>query len=129
MGRCSRGCAYGRRLSVHFRVAARDGRRQAGAQYPAVTIRRGGSPGGLRTSVKQLVAKRVRNIETRVVEGDLAKALLEVGGTNPANVIVVGNRGLGAADGQLLGSVPGDVAKNAVCDVLIVQTWEQTAPG
>jgi maltose/moltooligosaccharide transporter len=79
--------------------------------------------------VKQLVAKRVRNIETRVVEGDLAKALLEVGGTNPANVIVVGNRGLGAADGQLLGSVPGDVAKNAVCDVLIVQTWEQTAPG
>ena len=128
MGRCGRGCAYGRRLSVHFRVAARDGRRQAGAQYPAVTIRRGGSPGGLRTSVKQLVAKRVRNIETRVVEGDLAKALLEVGGTNPANVIVVGNRGLGAADGQLLGSVPGDVAKNAVCDVLLVQTGEQTAP-
>lgn len=37
-------------------------------------------------------------------------------------MIVVGNRGLGAADGQLLGSVPGDVAKNAVCDVLIVQT-------
>ena len=129
MGRCSRGCAYGRRLSVHLRVAARDGHRQAGARYPAVTIRRGGSPGGLRTSVKQLVAKRVRNIETRVVEGDLAKTLLEVGGTNPANVIVVGNRGLGAADGQLLGSVPGDVAKNAVCDVLIVQTWEQTAPG
>jgi hypothetical protein len=29
---------------------------------------------------------------------------------------------LGAADGQLLGSVPGDVAKNAACDVLIVQT-------
>ena len=79
--------------------------------------------------MKQLVAKRVRNIETRVVEGDLAKALLEVAGTNPANVIVVGNRGLGAADGQLLGSVPGDVAKNAVCDVLIVQMWEQTAPG
>ena len=79
--------------------------------------------------MKQLVAKRVRNIETRVVEGDLAKALLEVGGTNPANVIGVGNRGLGAADGQLLGSVPGDVAKNAVCDVLIVQTWEQMAPG
>jgi maltose/moltooligosaccharide transporter len=82
----------------------------------------------LRTSVKQTVAERARNIETRVVEGDPAKALLEVAGTNPANVIVVGNRGLGAADGQLLGSVPGDVAKNAVCDVVIVQTGEQTAP-
>jgi len=51
--------------------------------------------------------------------------LLEVAGTNPANVIVVGNRGLGAADGQLLGSVPGDVAKNATCDVLIVQTGDE----
>jgi maltose/moltooligosaccharide transporter len=25
-------------------------------------------------------------------------------------------------EGQLLGSVPGDVVKNAVCDVIIVQT-------
>jgi maltose/moltooligosaccharide transporter len=76
----------------------------------------------LRTSVNHLAAERVRNIEGRIVEGDPAKALLEVAGSNPANVIVVGNRGLGAADGQLLGSVPGDVAKNAACDVLIVQT-------
>lgn len=76
----------------------------------------------LRTSMKQLDAERVRHIETRIVEGDPAKALLEVAGDNLANVIVVGNRGLGAADGQLLGSVPGDVAKNAACDVLIVQT-------
>jgi hypothetical protein len=37
-------------------------------------------------------------------------------------VSFVGNRGLGVADGQLLGSVPGEVAKNAACNVLIVQT-------
>jgi maltose/moltooligosaccharide transporter len=76
----------------------------------------------LRTSINELSNERVRNTETRIVEGDPAKALLEVAGSNPANVIVVGNRGLGAAGGQLLGSVPGDVAKNAACDVLIVQT-------
>src|SRR3712207_885613 len=76
----------------------------------------------LRTSINELSNERVRNTETRIIEGDPAKALLEVAGDNPANVIVVGNRGLGAADGQLLGSVPGDVAKNATCDVLIVQT-------
>jgi maltose/moltooligosaccharide transporter len=76
----------------------------------------------LRTSINELSNERVRNTETRIIEGDPAKALLEVAGSNPANVIVVGNRGLGAADGQLLGSVPGDVAKNAACDVLIVQT-------
>jgi maltose/moltooligosaccharide transporter len=78
----------------------------------------------LRTSINELSNERVRNTETRIVEGDPAKALLEVAGSNPANVIVVGNRGLGAADGQLLGSVPGDVAKNAQCDVLIVQTGD-----
>jgi maltose/moltooligosaccharide transporter len=81
----------------------------------------------LRTSIKELSTERVRNTETRIVEGDPAKTLLEVAGLNPANVIVVGNRGLGAADGQLLGSVPGDVAKNATCDVLIVQTSDWTA--
>ena len=31
-------------------------------------------------------------------------------------------RRLGALDGQILGSVPGDVVKNAICDVLIIQT-------
>lgn len=47
-----------------------------------------------------------------------APALLEAAGDNPRTLIVVGNRGLGAADGQLLGSVPGEAVKN----VLIVQT-------
>jgi CheY-like chemotaxis protein len=37
--------------------------------------------------------------------------------------VVVGLE-VGADDGQLLGSVPGDAAKNAVCDVLIFQTGE-----
>jgi maltose/moltooligosaccharide transporter len=34
----------------------------------------------------------------------------------------VGNRGLGASPGQHLGSVPAHVVKNALCDVLVVQT-------
>ena len=54
--------------------------------------------------------------------GDPAQALLDTVGANPASLIVVGNRGLGANEGQLLGSVPGDVVKNALCDVIIVQT-------
>jgi len=35
---------------------------------------------------------------------------------------VVGNRGLGAAEGEALGSVPREVVKNAVCNVMVVQT-------
>src|SRR5690348_2289640 len=76
----------------------------------------------LEKSVTGLTKERVRFIDQRLVSGDPAQALLDTVGSNPANVIVVGNRGLGASEGQLLGSVPRDVVKNAVCDVLIVQT-------
>ena len=76
----------------------------------------------LEKSVTELTKERARYIEQRLVPGDPAQALLDTVGSNPASVIVVGNRGLGAAEGQLLGSVPGDVVKNAVCDVIIVQT-------
>src|SRR3954471_6573335 len=73
-------------------------------------------------SVSGLLKERVRYIDQRLVKGDAAQALLDAVGNNPANLIVVGNRGLGATEGQLLGSVPGDVVKNARCDVLVVQT-------
>src|SRR5256714_2610764 len=76
----------------------------------------------LEKSVNGLTKERARYIDQRLVPGNPAQALLDTVGSNPANVIVVGNRGLGASEGQLLGSVPRDVVKNAVCDVLIVQT-------
>jgi maltose/moltooligosaccharide transporter len=73
-------------------------------------------------SVTELTRERARYIEQQLVPGDPAQALLDTIGSNPANLIVVGNRGLGANEGQLLGSVPAAVVKNAVCDVLVVQT-------
>jgi len=74
-------------------------------------------------SVKELTrGERMRQFEQRVVAAEPARALLEQAGSNPKNLIVVGNRGLGAAEGQLLGSVPGEVVANAMCNVLIVQT-------
>jgi maltose/moltooligosaccharide transporter len=76
----------------------------------------------LEKSVTGLTRERVRYVEQRLVAGDPAQALLDMVGNNPANLIVVGNRGLGAKEGQRLGSVPGNVVKNALCDVLVVQT-------
>jgi maltose/moltooligosaccharide transporter len=76
----------------------------------------------LNQSVTELTRERARAIEQRLVAGDPAQALLDTVGANPANLIVVGNRGLGASEGQQLGSVPRDVVKNAICDVLVVQT-------
>jgi maltose/moltooligosaccharide transporter len=76
----------------------------------------------LAKSVTGLTQERARYIDQRLVAGDPAQALLDTVGSNPANLIVVGNRGLGAAEGQVLGSVPGEVVRNALCDVLVVQT-------
>jgi maltose/moltooligosaccharide transporter len=76
----------------------------------------------LETSVSGLTRERVRYIDQRLAAGDPGQTLLDTVGNNPANLIVVGNRGLGASEGQLLGSVPSTVVKNANCDVLIVQT-------
>jgi maltose/moltooligosaccharide transporter len=76
----------------------------------------------LRASVKELTSERIRDIEQVVVAAKPAEALLRVAGRSPASLIVVGNRGLGAQEGELLGSVPGEIVKKAVCDVLVVQT-------
>jgi maltose/moltooligosaccharide transporter len=76
----------------------------------------------LEKSVTSVTGDRVRYLEQRLVRGEPAQALLDTVGNDPASVIVVGNRGLGAAEGHLLGSVPREVVKNAVCDVIIVQT-------
>ena len=98
-----------------------------GAATPAEGMHRDlyGKDAALRAldkSVTGLTRERARYIEQRLVKGDPAQALLDTVGSNPASLIVVGNRGLGANEGQLLGSVPGDVVKNAMCDVIIVQT-------
>jgi len=76
----------------------------------------------LEKSVTGLAGDRARYVEQRLLPGDPAQALLDTVGSNPANLIVVGNRGLGASKGQRLGSVPSGVVKNALCDVLVVQT-------
>ena len=53
---------------------------------------------------------------------DPAYDLLDTAGSDPKNLIVVGNRVLGAEAGEALGSVPREVVKNAVCNVMVVQT-------
>jgi len=77
----------------------------------------------MEASVRELtVGKRLRPFERRIVAASPARALLDAAGDNPKNLIVVGNRGLGAEEGQMLGSVPGEVVAHAMCNVLVVQT-------
>jgi maltose/moltooligosaccharide transporter len=76
----------------------------------------------VRNSVREITSERIRDIEQVIVAAKPAEALLRVAGASPASLIVVGNRGLGAQEGEMLGSVPGEIVKKAVCDVLVVQT-------
>jgi maltose/moltooligosaccharide transporter len=76
----------------------------------------------MRKSVAVLTSDRIRDVEQVIVAGKPAEALLRVAGDNPATLIVVGNRGLGAAEGEVLGSVPREIVRNAVSDVTVIQT-------
>ena len=76
----------------------------------------------MRKSVAELTSDRIRDIEQVVAAGKPAETLLRVADQSPATLIVVGNRGLGAAEGEILGSVPAEIVRNAVCDVTVIQT-------
>ncbi|MCU0268006.1 MAG: universal stress protein [Acidimicrobiales bacterium] len=54
--------------------------------------------------------------------GDPADVLLQVAREVGADLIVVGNKGMGGA-GRVLGSVPNAVAHRASCSVLILDTF------
>jgi nucleotide-binding universal stress UspA family protein len=55
-------------------------------------------------------------------QGDPAYALLDVAEEREADLIVVGNKGMGGAKRFLLGSVPNKVSHHAPCSVLIIRT-------
>jgi nucleotide-binding universal stress UspA family protein len=60
-------------------------------------------------------------ITTHALPGDPAKAILSVANDVQADLIVVGNKGM-KGKGRFLGSVPNDVAHQAPCAVLIVNS-------
>lgn len=62
------------------------------------------------------------DIAERLVVGAPADALVEVAAEFDADLLVVGNVGLGTIAGRLLGSVPSAVSRKAKSDVLIVHT-------
>jgi nucleotide-binding universal stress UspA family protein len=76
----------------------------------------------LQTAHDRAKAAGAEDIVTRAVSGAPVDTLLELVEEVKAELLVVGNRGLNSLTGRLLGSVPSDAARKAVCDVLIVHT-------
>jgi nucleotide-binding universal stress UspA family protein len=60
-------------------------------------------------------------INTEMIEGSAAEAVLDVAVTHNSDVIVIGSRGLGTLAGLLLGSTSQKVVAHAPCPVLIVR--------
>jgi nucleotide-binding universal stress UspA family protein len=59
-------------------------------------------------------------VETQLIEGPPAPAILRVAVEDGCDMIVMGSRGHGQLTGMLLGSVSSAVAQRASCPVLIV---------
>ncbi len=74
----------------------------------------------------QKIKPRALGVETRVLRGEPAKALVKEADHEGCGLIVVGNRGLTGARRVLLGSVPSRVAHRADRDVLIARTVGRT---
>jgi nucleotide-binding universal stress UspA family protein len=59
-------------------------------------------------------------VETQLIEGPAAPAILRVAEDERVDLIVIGSRGHGQIGGLLLGSVSSVIAQRAECPVLIV---------
>lgn len=64
----------------------------------------------------------VEEVEWFAVPGDPAEVLIAEAQSLPADLLVVGSKGLHSIARRLLGSVPAAVARHSPCDLLIVQT-------
>ena len=60
-------------------------------------------------------------LQTEVLEGSAAEAILNVAETRKNDLIVIGSRGLGQLRGLLLGSQSQKVLQHAPCPVLVVR--------
>src|SRR5919106_4964054 len=63
-----------------------------------------------------------------LIEGTPGESILAAARKHDADLIVVGNRGMGQATRFRLGSVPDWIAHDAPCDLLIVDTTERGGP-
>ena len=68
-----------------------------------------------------MVGRVAVEIQSELIEGHIADAILEVAKTSNSNLIVMGSRGLGRLAGAVLGSNSQKVVSEAPCPVLLVK--------
>ncbi len=83
----------------------------------------GGSVAAVLNDAAASVADTGCQIETHELDGDPAEAIMAFATQAGADLIAVGNKGLGGVQG-MLGSVPSKIVKQSPCSVLIVKTTD-----
>jgi nucleotide-binding universal stress UspA family protein len=76
----------------------------------------------LREARDRAKAAGAKNIEERPIQGAAVDALVDLTEEVKADLLVVGNVGLGSVLGRVFGSIPANVSRRAKTDVLIVHT-------
>ncbi len=72
-------------------------------------------------SALRVLGKVPGDIQTELIEGSPAEAIIDVASARQSDVIVMGSRGMGTLAGLLLGSTSQKVVGHAPCPVLIVR--------
>ncbi len=70
---------------------------------------------------QQAIGSVPGDINTEMIEGSIAEAIIDVATTRKSDVIVMGSRGRGRLVGALLGSNAQKVVSHAPCPVLIIR--------
>lgn len=86
---------------------------------------------GLRAALADVVAlgeKSRVQVTAEIDEGRPTEAILGTAVRHDADLVVLGNRGMGAASRFRLGSIPDAVAHDAPCDILIFDTTRSVDP-
>src|SRR6202789_2400948 len=73
-------------------------------------------------------AAGAHEIEEQAIVGAPVNALLHLAEEVKADLLVVGNLGVGTVAGRLLGSVPDTAARKATVDILLVHSVEKARP-
>ncbi len=76
--------------------------------------------GVLKAGQKRACNNGIKSVDTRVRHGDPTKAIVEAASFDLVDMIVMGNRGLGAIKGLAFGSVSQKVSHLAPCSVITV---------
>jgi nucleotide-binding universal stress UspA family protein len=76
----------------------------------------------LREARERAKAAGAKNIEERPIQDAPVDALVDLAEEVEADLLVVGNVGLGTVLGRVFGSIPANVSRRSKTDVLIVHT-------